>query len=355
MLNMFPYPSGDLHVGHGRNYILGDALYRYLRMHGKRALNPMGWDAFGLPAENAAIKRGIHPRDWTLGNIEAMKQQFGRWGILYDWSKEIASCDPEYYRWNQWLFLQLYKRGLAYQQKAPVNWCPSRSDRAGQRAGGRRPLRALRHAGRAARAGAVVLQHHRLRRPPRRRPRHAGALAGESEDDAAQLDRPLGGRRRRVPRARRSASRSASSPPAPTRSTAPPSWSWRRSIPRRRADRRSPAARGDRGVDRRRAQPDATWSGRRRGRKGASPASTRSIRRRARRSPSGSPTTCSPSTARAPSWPCRPTTRATSTSRSSTACRCGVVSTRWMGRGRACRSVRQGERRGRQLAASSTA
>jgi leucyl-tRNA synthetase len=125
MLNMFPYPSGDLHVGHGRNYILGDALYRYLRMRGRAALNPMGWDAFGLPAENAAIKRGIHPRQWTLGNIANMKRQFMRWGILYDWSKELASCEPEYYRWNQWLFLQLYKRGLAYRGKAPVNWCPT--------------------------------------------------------------------------------------------------------------------------------------------------------------------------------------------------------------------------------------
>jgi leucyl-tRNA synthetase len=124
MLNMFPYPSGDLHVGHGRNYILGDALYRFFRMQGRVALNPMGWDAFGLPAENAAIKRGIHPREWTLGNIGRMKKQFARWGILYDWSKEIASCEPEYYHWNQWLFLQLYKKGLAYRGTAPVNWCP---------------------------------------------------------------------------------------------------------------------------------------------------------------------------------------------------------------------------------------
>lgn len=125
MLNMFPYPSGDLHVGHGRNYILGDALFRFFRMQGRAALNPMGWDAFGLPAENAAIKRGIHPREWTVGNIGRMKAQFARWGILYDWSKELASCDPEYYRWNQWLFLKLFERGLAYRGKAPVNWCPT--------------------------------------------------------------------------------------------------------------------------------------------------------------------------------------------------------------------------------------
>ena len=125
MLNMFPYPSGDLHVGHGRNYILGDVVFRFFRMQGRAALNPMGWDAFGLPAENAAIRNRIHPREWTLANIQRMKKQFSRWGILYDWSRELASCEPEYYRWNQWLFLQLYEKGLAYRGTAPVNWCPN--------------------------------------------------------------------------------------------------------------------------------------------------------------------------------------------------------------------------------------
>ena len=125
MLNMFPYPSGSrLHVGHGRNYILGDALYRRERMAGRRTLNPMGWDAFGLPAENAAIASGVHPREYTLGNIARMKEQLKSLGLLYDWSKELASCDPAYYRWNQWLFLRMWERGLAYRKTAPVNWCP---------------------------------------------------------------------------------------------------------------------------------------------------------------------------------------------------------------------------------------
>jgi leucyl-tRNA synthetase len=125
MLNMFPYPSGSrLHVGHGRNYILGDALYRRERMAGRKVLNPMGWDAFGLPAENAAIASGVHPREYTLGNIARMKEQLSSLGLLYDWSKELASCDPRYYRWNQWLFLRMWERGLAYRKTAPVNWCP---------------------------------------------------------------------------------------------------------------------------------------------------------------------------------------------------------------------------------------
>lgn len=125
MLMMFPYPSGDLHVGHGRNYILGDCMFRLFLQQGRRVLNPMGWDAFGLPAENAAIKNNTHPREWTVRNIARMKDQFRRWGILYDWDKELASCEPEYYRWNQWFFNRLLEKGLAYRGSSPVNWCPS--------------------------------------------------------------------------------------------------------------------------------------------------------------------------------------------------------------------------------------
>lgn len=124
-LMMFPYPSGELHVGHGRNYIIGDALARFKKMDGANVLAPMGWDSFGLPAENAAIKKGIHPAIWTDQNIVNMKAQFNRWGVVYDWSREVTSCKPDYYKWTQWLFVRLFKAGLAYQEEASVNWCPS--------------------------------------------------------------------------------------------------------------------------------------------------------------------------------------------------------------------------------------
>lgn len=126
LLVMLPYPSGDrLHVGHARTYFLTDALHRYLKQRGEKVFCPMGWDAFGLPAENFAIQRGIPPRESTMSNIAAMKEQFAAWGVLYDWTKEVTTCEPEYYRWNQWLFLRMVEKGLAYRRKGTVNWCPS--------------------------------------------------------------------------------------------------------------------------------------------------------------------------------------------------------------------------------------
>ena len=123
VLEMLPYPSGTLHIGHVRNYAIGDALARYKWMRGFNVLHPMGWDAFGLPAENAAIKNNRHPREWTLSNIAAMKKQHQRLGFSYDWDREVSTCEPEYYRWNQWFFLRMLERGLAYRKQALVNWC----------------------------------------------------------------------------------------------------------------------------------------------------------------------------------------------------------------------------------------
>jgi leucyl-tRNA synthetase len=123
-LEMLPYPSGQLHMGHVRNYAIGDALARFMWMRGYNVLHPMGWDAFGLPAENAALKNNTPPAEWTLANITAMRRQMRRMGLSYDWSTEVTTCLPDYYRWNQWFFLKMYERDLAYRKKSKVNWCP---------------------------------------------------------------------------------------------------------------------------------------------------------------------------------------------------------------------------------------
>ncbi len=124
VLEMLPYPSGALHIGHIRNYSIGDALARYMWMRGYNVLHPMGWDAFGLPAENAAIKNDRPPRDWTLSNVEKMKKTHSRFAFSYDWDREVTTCEPDYYRWNQWFFIRMLEKGLAYRKQALVNWCP---------------------------------------------------------------------------------------------------------------------------------------------------------------------------------------------------------------------------------------
>ena len=168
-LEMFAYPSGHAHVGHVRNYIIGDVMARTKRMRGFNVLHPFGWDAFGLPAENAAIKTGTHPETSTLDNIAHMKGQLQRLGISYAWEREIATCLPDYYKFNQWIFLKMFERGLAYRKRSTVNWCPSDQtvlaneqvvDGACWRCG---------TTGRDARSRAVVLPHHRLRRRAARR------------------------------------------------------------------------------------------------------------------------------------------------------------------------------------------
>ena len=125
VLEMFPYPSGKLHMGHVRNYSIGDVLARFKKMKGYNVLHPMGWDSFGLPAENAAIKHDVEPSVWTWENIDEMRRQLKELGLSYDWDREVATCHPDYYKWMQWIFIQFYKKGLAYKKENPVNWCPS--------------------------------------------------------------------------------------------------------------------------------------------------------------------------------------------------------------------------------------
>ncbi len=124
-LEMFPYPSGKLHMGHLRNYSIGDVMARYYHMKGFQVLHPMGYDAFGLPAENAAIKNNVHPAEWTFNNIIEMREQQQALGLSYDWNREVATCHEKYYKWGQWIFLKFWEKGLVYRKEGLLNWCPS--------------------------------------------------------------------------------------------------------------------------------------------------------------------------------------------------------------------------------------
>ena len=162
-LTMFPYTSGDLHIGHWYAMAPSDVHARFKRMQGYNVLHPMGFDAFGLPAENAAIKRGIHPRTWTMDNIQNMRRQLKTMGAIYDWDREVVTCSDDYCHWTQWFFVKFFERDLAYRGKAPVNWCPKCQVVLAneQVVGG--TLLALRHRSRAPRPGAMALPHHAVR------------------------------------------------------------------------------------------------------------------------------------------------------------------------------------------------
>ena len=192
VLEMFPYPSGRIHMGHVRNYTMGDVVARVKRAMGFDVLHPMGWDAFGMPAENAAIERKVHPKTWTYQNIDAMKKQLKSMGLSLDWSREIATCDPAYYKHQQKMFLDFLRSGLVERKQSKVNWDPVDNtvlaneqviDGRGWRSG------AL---GRAARADAVVLRHHQIRRAAARRAGRARPLAPQSSPNAEKLDRSFG-------------------------------------------------------------------------------------------------------------------------------------------------------------------
>ena len=197
---MLPYPSGKLHMGHVRNYTINDVMYRSLRMQGRNVLMPMGWDAFGLPAENAAIEKKIAPAKWTRANIADMKSQMQPLGLAFDWSREVATCDPSYYRWNQWLFLKMLEKGIAYRKTQVVNWDPIDNT-----------VLANEQVidGRGWRSGALVekreipgyyLAHHAVRgRAARLHAAQARRLAAPGADDAGELDRPQLRRELRLP------------------------------------------------------------------------------------------------------------------------------------------------------------
>ena len=198
-LDMFPYPSGSgLHVGHLEGYTATDIVSRYKRMRGFNVLHPMGWDAFGLPAEQYAVKTGIHPAITTAENVATFRRQMKRAGLSYDWEREIDTTDPRYYRWTQWIFLKLFERGLAYVAEVPVNWCPGARHGAGER-GDRRRTRARSEASTVVRAPMrqwvlkITAYADRLLDDLA-----VGRLANQHAGDAEELDRPLDRRRGRV-------------------------------------------------------------------------------------------------------------------------------------------------------------
>jgi leucyl-tRNA synthetase len=185
---MFPYPSGNIHMGHVRNYTIGDVVARYKRMRGFNVLHPMGWDAFGMPAENAAIANRTHPARWTYANIDTMRAQLKRLGFSYDWERELATCKPEYYRWEQWLFLRMYEKGLAYRKESYVNWCEDcQTVLANEQVEAGACWRCGNRCGRKSSGSGFSASP--IRRGPAGPLRPAARVAGEGHHHAEKLDR----------------------------------------------------------------------------------------------------------------------------------------------------------------------
>ena len=325
VVSMYPYPSGDLHMGHAEVYSISDAIARYVRMQGHNVLNAIGWDSFGLPAENAALKRDLDPRDWTYANIAVQAESFRRLGVSFDWRTRLHTSDPEYYRWNQWLFLRLFDRGLAYRKEAAVNWCPNdRTVLANEQV----------IAGRCERCGTIVVQ-----RPLTQWFFKTTAYAQRFLDDMAQLEgkwphEVLAIQRNWIGRSVGRAHRLRDHRPsrAGARVHHPAGHAVRRHVLRGRgrlaAGRRALHAMSSAPRSRRTSRPPRprrrSSGSRPTGRRPAcSSAATRSTRSTASRSRSTRPTTCWPTTAPARSWPYRRMTSATWTSRAPTACPSG--------------------------------
>ena len=300
VLDMFPYPSGSgLHVGHPEGYTATDILVRYKRMRGFDVLHPMGWDAFGLPAEQYAIRTGTHPRATTLRNIATFRRQLKSLGFSYDWSREVDTTDPGYVKWTQWIFLQLYKKGLAFQSEVPVNWCPALGT----------VLANEEVIDGKSEIGGHPIEKLPLRQWMLRITRYADRLDADlsmlrlarHEGEAAPLDRTERRGRRRLRRGRRGRIPSASSRRAWTRSRGPPTSSSRRSIRsscRSRATRSAPRWRSTLQPRRRRAISTARIS--RRPRRGSLSARSPSTPRTGIGPRSGRGTTSSGRTGRGP-------------------------------------------------------